>query len=58
MESGFAFPYRGRGLILLRQGKDAEAEKDFVKYLELFPTGKDSLAKEIEKIKEERSAKP
>ena len=58
LNSKFPFAYRGRGLILLAQGKDADAEADFANYLKLFPNGKDSLEKEIEKAKQERAAKP
>lgn len=58
INSKFPFAYHGRGLILLAQGKDAEAEADFVKYRQLFPNGKDSLEKEIQKIKGEPAAKP
>ena len=57
LNSKFPFAYRGRGLILLEQGKDSDAEADFAKYLELFPNGKDSLEKEIQKIKDERGKK-
>ncbi|HKP39239.1 MAG TPA: tetratricopeptide repeat protein [Pyrinomonadaceae bacterium] len=58
INSKFAFAYQGRGMLLLSQGKDAEAEADFAKYIELFPEGKATLEKEIEKAKAERAAKP
>jgi tetratricopeptide (TPR) repeat protein len=58
LNSKFPFAYYGRGLILLKQGKDSEADVDFAKYLGLFPNGKDSLDKEIQKIREERVTKP
>jgi tetratricopeptide (TPR) repeat protein len=54
----FAFVYRGRGLLLLKLGKDAEAEADFAKYRELFPSAKESLEKDIQKVKDERVQKP
>src|SRR6266436_3596667 len=58
LNSKFPFAYRGRGLLLLAQGKDTEAESDFAKYLQLYPNGKDSLEKQVEEVKQKRVAKP
>jgi len=58
LNSKFPFAYRARGLLLLKQGKDAEADADFAKYLQLYPDGKDSLDKEIQKVRDERARKP
>lgn len=51
----YPMAYRARGLLLLRQGKDADAEVDFAKYLRLFPNRKESLETEIQRTKEDRS---
>ena len=58
LNSKFPFAYHARGLLLLKQGKDSEADADFAKYLQLYPDGKDSLDKEIQKVKDERAKKP
>jgi len=55
LNSKFPFAYHARGLLLLKQGKDSEADADFAKYLQLYPDGKDSLDKEIQKVKDERA---
>jgi hypothetical protein len=47
-----------RGLVLLAQGKDAEAEADFAKYLQMFPNGKEGLDKQIADVKAKRTPKP
>ncbi len=57
LNSKFPFAYLARGLLLLKQGKDSEADADFAKYLQLYPDGKDSLDKEIQKVKDERTQK-
>lgn len=57
LNSKFAAAYEWRGLTLLEQGKDAEAQKDFDKSLEIDPSRKDSLEKNIQKSKEKRTAK-
>ena len=46
-----ATAYATRGIAYLMLGKEAEAQKDFDKYLELFPKGKEFLDKRIEKAK-------
>jgi tetratricopeptide (TPR) repeat protein len=43
--------YIDRGIAYLMTGKSAEAEKDFAKYLELYPKGKDNLARRIDEAK-------
>ena len=58
LNSKFPFAYHARGLLLLKQGKDSEADADFAKYLQLYPDGKNSLDKEIQKVKDERAKKP
>ena len=45
-----------RGLALLLQGKDAEAERDFARCLELDPDLKTSLASRIDEAKRQRAA--
>jgi tetratricopeptide (TPR) repeat protein len=47
--------YADRGIALLLQGKDAEAQKDFDKFLQAFPAGKENLEKRIVAAKEKRS---
>lgn len=47
----FATTFITRGIAYLMLGKEAEAQKDFDKYLELFPKGKEFLDKRIEKAK-------
>ena len=49
--------YCSRGLILLEQGKDAEAQKDFDQCLRLGPTYKVSLDQEIQKANQRRQRK-
>ncbi len=43
-----------KGILLLLQGKDAEAQKEFDKYLQIFPTAKENLNKRIEEAKQKR----
>lgn len=43
--------YLDRGIALLMLGKEVEAQKDFDKYLELFPRGKDALVRRIDEAK-------
>jgi len=51
----FARAYANRGMILLQQNKDAEAQRDFVKCIQLD----ESLRPEIEKyVKETRASRP
>jgi Flp pilus assembly protein TadD len=45
-----------RGLTLLMQGKDADAERDFTRCLELDPDLKASLQSRIDEAKRQRSA--
>lgn len=49
--------YFYRGLTLLNQGKDMEAQRDFDKFLELAPDEKAFLEKWVEKTKRERTIK-
>ena len=58
INSKFPPPYMSRGLILLSQSKDAEADADFTKYLQMFPNGKDALDKQIADVKAKRTSKP
>lgn len=44
--------YLSRGLAKLLSGNEAEAQKDFDKYLQLFPNGKPYLDQEIERAKQ------
>ncbi len=57
LNSNFPSLYMVRGLVLLAQGKDAEAEADFAKYLQRFPQGKDALDKQIADVKAKRTGK-
>jgi tetratricopeptide (TPR) repeat protein len=54
----FAAAYVTRGLFLLRQGKDDQAQKDFDKTLELDPSRRESLETAIRRVKRERSQSP
>lgn len=45
-------PYLERGIAYLATGKDDAAQKDFAKYLELYPNGKETLARRIDEIKQ------
>ena len=47
--------YLNRGLVLLLQGKDSEAEKDFARVLTLKPEAKTELERRIELAKRLRS---
>jgi tetratricopeptide (TPR) repeat protein len=47
--------YADRGIALLMQGKDAEAQQDFDRFLQMFPNGKDNLNKRIEEAKAKRA---
>ncbi len=55
LDPKFPDAYFYRGLTLLNQGKDIEAQKDFDKFLELAPDKKAFLEKWIEKTKRERT---
>ncbi len=48
--------YADRGIALLMQGKDDEAQKDFDKFLQMFPTAREALNKRIAQAKEKRAA--
>ena len=50
--------YASRGLILLARHQDADAQKDFDKYLQLNPAAKDNLAQRIKYAKYQRTKKP
>ncbi len=55
LNENFARAYANRGMILLQQNKDAEAQRDFVKCIQLD----ESLRPEIEKyVKETRASRP
>lgn len=54
LKDDFATAYLNRGLILLEQGKEAEAQRNFDKYLELMPGGKESLEQKIGEAKARR----
>lgn len=57
LDPKFPDAYFYRGLTLLNQGKDMEAQKDFDKFLELAPDKKAFLEKWVEKTKRERTIK-
>lgn len=44
-----------KGILLILLGRDAEAQKEFDKHLQIFPTTKDFLDKRIEDAKQKRS---
>ena len=50
----FADAYAGRGIARLMLGKEAEAERDIQKALELDPSLKDQIEKETDRIKQQR----
>ena len=54
LDPRYALAYGNRGLALMRQGKDAEAEKDFERALALRPELKAELELNVEKIKKWR----
>ena len=54
----FVLAYANRGLALLRQGKDAEAMKDFERVVELDPTLKTEVELKIEMVKKWRRENP
>lgn len=45
-----------KGMLLILQGKDAEAEKEFALHLQRFPTAKESVAKRFEEAKKLRAS--
>lgn len=51
-------PYADRGIALLLLGRDEDAQKDFDKYLQMFPKGAENLNKRIEQAKKKRSEQP
>ena len=60
-DAGRAMPDRHlhKGLLLLLQGQDAEAEKEFALHLQMFPgTGREYMDKRIEEAKQLRSRQP
>lgn len=57
LDPKFPDAYFYRGLTLLNQGKEVEAQKDFDKFLELAPDKKAFLEKWIEKTRRERTIK-
>jgi Flp pilus assembly protein TadD len=52
----YALAYGNRGLVLLRLGRDAEAEKDFERAVALKPELKAELELNIERVKKLRQA--
>lgn len=44
-----------KGIVLLLQNRDVEAQKEFDKYLQTFPNAGESLNKHIEEAKRKRS---
>jgi Flp pilus assembly protein TadD len=56
LEPNRAATWAYRGLALLMQGKDADAERDFARCLELDPDLKESLKSQIDEAKRQRSA--
>ena len=54
----YAEAYASRGLILLARDQDAEARKDFDKYLQLNPAAKDNLDRRVKYAKYQRTKKP
>ena len=50
--------YASRGLILLARNLDADAQKDFDKYLQLNPAAKENLDQRIKYAKYQRTKKP
>ena len=47
-----------KGLLLVLQGKDAEAEKEFALHLQVFPGGRESLNARIEEARKLRAQPP
>jgi tetratricopeptide (TPR) repeat protein len=47
-----------KGLLLILQGQDAEAEKEFALHLQMFPNSQEFLNKKIEEAKKLRSQQP
>jgi tetratricopeptide (TPR) repeat protein len=54
LDPRYALAYGNRGLALLRQGKDAEAEKDFERAVALRPELKAELELNVERAKKWR----
>ena len=54
LDPDLAFAYANRGLALLLQGKDSEAQKDFERCFELKPELKSELDGRIQKAKQLR----
>ena len=50
-----SFVYMNRGLALMLQGKDADAQKDFERCVALDPVLKVELDRRIEKVKQLRA---
>ena len=55
LDPKFPDAYLFRGLVLLNQHKDAEAQKDFDKFLELAPDERAFVGELVEKTKRERA---
>jgi tetratricopeptide (TPR) repeat protein len=54
LDPHYALAYGNRGLALLRQGKDAEAEKDFERAVALKPELKAGLELAIKRVRDLR----
>lgn len=52
---GSPFVYLERGITLFIMGRETEAQKDFDKYLQIYPNGKTTFAKRLAKAKETRN---
>ena len=55
LDSKSALFYANRGMALLLKGKEAEAQRDFDHCLELSPSFKPGLERQIKAIKEQRA---
>ena len=58
VDPDYAEAYASRGLILLAREQDAEAQKDFDKYLQLNPAAKETLDQRVKYAKYQRTKKP
>ena len=54
----FAAAYENRGFLKLRQGQDAEAQRDFDKLFELKPEKRPAVEKAIQIVIRQRSKTP
>jgi hypothetical protein len=47
-----------RGLLLVLQGKDDEAEKEFATHLQMFPESREHLNERVKEVRKLRSEQP